>query len=572
MNSETIFLGALALLAHSVVGLVAIWVGLGRGHWFLRVAVLGGVLALGLAIPSFELLPAYELVLLFLTQSVIVIVPLLVVRYVRARRAQGKPYASAGRAGLARLRPQFSLLDLLLGTVVVAAALAFATQVPWGIWGIYSVLWWEVFPPFTPEPPDWVFAGLVPAVLALSTLVAAWAGLGRGLRWVRLTVLLLIPLAWLMAAWLALLRASGWLRSERPRDERPAAESGEAKTRSRAASRFAKVGVVLLSLLMLYPLGTVYIVLVRPVPIPDTALPDPNAYDALVWAGHSLAWLHYPDHPDAATDEEPEGPRKTRGEYLEAARAALELECRVAFKYTVWDISDAHDGRATGAFSELGRAFRDEGASAHKEGRTADAVRNYLDAIRLARASVRGGTIIDAIVGCVIEDFGLEGLCGVRDALTPEQARELIAELNRLDANREPLSEVFYRDDMWEEQLLGWPGKLLHLFERKTGKLDVGKHNAENAVRRVQAVMRLLICDLAVRVYRAERGRNPERLTDLVPEYLSAVPEDPFSEEPLIYRRTPTGYMLYSVGHNRRDDGGRKPPPTDWRGGDIVLD
>ncbi|MHC4404428.1 MAG: hypothetical protein ACYTG0_32645 [Planctomycetota bacterium] len=82
MNGEIIFLAALALLAHSVVGLVAIWVGLGRGHWFLRVAVLGGVLALGLAIPSFELLPAYELVLLFLSQSVIVIVPLLDVRYV----------------------------------------------------------------------------------------------------------------------------------------------------------------------------------------------------------------------------------------------------------------------------------------------------------------------------------------------------------------------------------------------------------------------------------------------------------------------------------------------------------
>ncbi|MHC4404427.1 MAG: hypothetical protein ACYTG0_32640, partial [Planctomycetota bacterium] len=356
---------------------------------------------------------------------------------------------------------------------------------------MYSVPWLEVFPAFTPEPPDWVFAGLVPGVFAFSTLVAAWGGLGGRLRWVRLTVLLLVPLAWLTAAWLALLRTSGWLRCEKPRHGPSAVESGGASPHSIRARRLARAGLVLLSLLILYPLVTVYIVLITPVPIPDTTLPDPNAYHALVSAGHSLYWLDYPDHPDAATDEEPEGPRKTRGEYLEAARAALELECRIPLDYS-WSGLDA-SMRGCSAFRAIGRTFGDEGDLAQKQGRAADAGQHYLDAIRLARASVRGGMMTNALTGNAIEGIGLEGLRRVRDALTPEEARELIAELKGLDANREPLEEIFYRDDIWERQVYGWQVKLLHCLKRMTGKRTEIEQGVESSVRRVQAIMRMLI-------------------------------------------------------------------------------
>ena len=48
----------------------------------------------------------------------------------------------------------------------------------------------------------------------------------------------------------------------------------------------------------------------------------------------------------------------------------------------------------------------------------------------------------------------------------------------------------------------------------------------------------------------------------LVPDYLAAVPIDPYSGRPLVYRRTGDGYLLYSVGLDGVDDGGQRVDRT----------
>ena len=60
----------------------------------------------------------------------------------------------------------------------------------------------------------------------------------------------------------------------------------------------------------------------------------------------------------------------------------------------------------------------------------------------------------------------------------------------------------------------------------------------------------------------------------LVPEYLSQVPEDPYGDGPLIYRRTEGEFILYSVGADGEDDGGELVPGVDaiWGEGDFFLD
>jgi hypothetical protein len=68
---------------------------------------------------------------------------------------------------------------------------------------------------------------------------------------------------------------------------------------------------------------------------------------------------------------------------------------------------------------------------------------------------------------------------------------------------------------------------------------------------------RLVMADLAVRTFAAEKGRFPNSLEELVPKYLATVPEDPFSGQPLRYRVEGTTYVLYSVGQDRQDDGGK---------------
>ena len=61
----------------------------------------------------------------------------------------------------------------------------------------------------------------------------------------------------------------------------------------------------------------------------------------------------------------------------------------------------------------------------------------------------------------------------------------------------------------------------------------------------------------ALAAYRADKGKYPAKLDELAPDYLRSVPNDLYSGQPMIYRLMDTGYLLYSVGLNGIDDGGR---------------
>jgi len=62
---------------------------------------------------------------------------------------------------------------------------------------------------------------------------------------------------------------------------------------------------------------------------------------------------------------------------------------------------------------------------------------------------------------------------------------------------------------------------------------------------------------IAILRHKEEIGSFPENLDKLVEAgLLNALPIDPFSDKPLVYRRTDDGFTLYSVGYNFADDGG----------------
>jgi len=46
------------------------------------------------------------------------------------------------------------------------------------------------------------------------------------------------------------------------------------------------------------------------------------------------------------------------------------------------------------------------------------------------------------------------------------------------------------------------------------------------------------------------------RLDALVPDLVEALPPDPFSGKPLLYRTEKSGFLVYSVGENGKDDQG----------------
>jgi hypothetical protein len=61
----------------------------------------------------------------------------------------------------------------------------------------------------------------------------------------------------------------------------------------------------------------------------------------------------------------------------------------------------------------------------------------------------------------------------------------------------------------------------------------------------------------ALAAYRADHHEYPAELSRLRPEYLKSLPEDPFGDGPLRYKRRADGFVLYSVGYNGKDDAAR---------------
>jgi hypothetical protein len=84
---------------------------------------------------------------------------------------------------------------------------------------------------------------------------------------------------------------------------------------------------------------------------------------------------------------------------------------------------------------------------------------------------------------------------------------------------------------------------------------------------------------LALQQWQREKGYYPDTINNLVESgYLTELPIDPFSDQPLVYKRTEDSFTLYSVGLNFIDDGGQvyrddKGKPQLWHdeSGDAVF-
>jgi hypothetical protein len=83
----------------------------------------------------------------------------------------------------------------------------------------------------------------------------------------------------------------------------------------------------------------------------------------------------------------------------------------------------------------------------------------------------------------------------------------------------------------------------------------------------VQATLSII----AILRYKQDTGVYPEHLEQLTAEaYLKELPMDPYTDEPLVYCRTADNFILYSLGHNFKDDGGK--PEVDSKGRPRLWD
>jgi len=95
----------------------------------------------------------------------------------------------------------------------------------------------------------------------------------------------------------------------------------------------------------------------------------------------------------------------------------------------------------------------------------------------------------------------------------------------------------------------GWiPRRFLYMFQPVSGM--------RRSLAFGDASLRCARTALAVERYRLARNALPDALDALVPDFIEAVPEDPFDDQPLRYRLAQPGYVVYSVSHDGADDGG----------------
>ncbi|NCA83374.1 MAG: hypothetical protein EOM72_11635 [Opitutae bacterium] len=81
------------------------------------------------------------------------------------------------------------------------------------------------------------------------------------------------------------------------------------------------------------------------------------------------------------------------------------------------------------------------------------------------------------------------------------------------------------------------------------------------------ALLRVSRTGLALLRHKLAHGAYPAALAEIDPQFLSEVPLDPFTGHPLVYRTEGDGFVLYSLGENLKDDGGKKTKDADiaWR-------
>ena len=576
---RAILLALIAACAASLYGLLALWVGRGRGPWFVRAAVLAA--AIGMLIP----VPAYDLAIVLLSESLAIIAPLWLLMVVRATKLRMAANESQRRETSGE-GYRFSLADLFLFTLFAAGIASLGAKFP------------------AKHRDFWMSYALIGAGAGVVSLAAAWAALGRRWRWLRASALLTAPLAvgfmsrylevpdelnealfsdflvfpataapaWfalvvaisigvVVSALLGALRYSGW-RAYFDRLESTALNTGglEIASWKRLAVR---IELALLFAIIFLPVAGAYFKIAFPLPIPHVDAPDPNGYLVLARLGDELGQADILTL-DAPSDMQIRDFVDANRQRLTTARAALELPHAVPVDY---EDAGLHWFSSLQGLRQLARGMVNEGKVVALDGRPDAAAAIGLDVMHLGRITGQGGLNVDALVSVAIEGIGCSELCKIRCSISPKTARHLIEALQRLDARRESPEAVAQREAAWQQHAYGWAGRII--FDAEDGSAE----SMKGAIERSSARTRLLICDLAVALYRAEHGTLPERLEQLAPKYLREVPVDPFNGRPFTYRLEGEAFILYSFGADGNDDGGKPTEKDNLLGdGDLVLD
>jgi hypothetical protein len=281
---------------------------------------------------------------------------------------------------------------------------------------------------------------------------------------------------------------------------------------------------------------------------PQAAFPNPNGYDDFAAAAQ---WLVAWGGDLLAPPEEIRSAVSQNSKALETVRSGLKKQSAVPVTNDITWVN-THIVQL-GEHKSMARLLTAEGLVHLQEGRTNEAARSFADCIMFAHAAHRRGLMITELVAIACQAIGAQRLVQVARHVPPDALREILADLIALDQAREPASAILQRDREWSRKAYGvWWSMWMRILTYKN--LRAAQESFEKKQARSVAALRLVMTELAVRGYEAKNGKPPMALAELVPYWLPAVPVDPFSNKPLVYRVTTNSFLLYSVGPDGKDD------------------
>lgn len=297
-------------------------------------------------------------------------------------------------------------------------------------------------------------------------------------------------------------------------------------------------------------------------------LPNPNGYDDFLKASEVVTG-NFRDFRELNRDSLG-ALVSTNAEALRLLRLGLTKQCMMPMDSAITNAGIDH----WGGMKRLVQLLAAEGRLREMEDRPGEAARSYVDAIRFGNEMSRGGFLITRLVGVACEAIGYAPLAKSVQKLSCEDTRTVLTELEKVDAGRVTWAEVLRSEQCYVRyQLKGGMNPIMWVWGWWQSRGS--KEKAEAKHKMVIAHERLLMTELSLRCYQSEQGRAPTGLEQLVPKYLQRVPSDPFSRHPLVCRPQGTNWVLYSVGVDGVDDGG-KPAGRSVSGtitkGDLFYD
>jgi hypothetical protein len=147
------------------------------------------------------------------------------------------------------------------------------------------------------------------------------------------------------------------------------------------------------------------------------------------------------------------------------------------------------------------------------------------------------------------------GLDRIREFATRNFALFLQLMVQHVEACDKPLPELLREFERLEgvvdkKRILGFQGKPSIVFRRFPAMLGIARELAKYDVRSEMAIVAMVLAE-----QREQSGTLPEKLADL--PHAESLSSDPFSGKPFHYRREGDGFVLWSVGPDGDDDGGK---------------